>query len=301
MKRVVATVLVIGCVVLLGYTGVKWRKHLLIPDKAANSHPFQRNGDFDNDPPMHHDVTPPPNSSAKDAKPESNPASAREARLHAQKFYREWRGVSVRLKPPQERMQMMARLDELGPENATYFIQYYRDARGSSDSQGMDEWAMEDALQLVLCCGGPEATSLLVTELKRKDENLIANSVVMQALDASNNPSRFYAKLESSGELTEIGFALSKSGNARERAVSCTLLSASQTQEARIGLRAMASNDSEVSVRVAAIRGVARNATSEDFEYLQTELVKAKGAPNSTPESLVRELKAAVERLSKVK
>jgi HEAT repeat protein len=163
-------------------------------------------------------------------------------------------------------LKLLGQLPDLGTDGASVFLRLYK------ENQGKEDKSQErlNALSLALTIGGPDVATFVNELLNQPDlpeldrENLLST---LGGLDGSFfNMARLPVR---DAELGQTGFKLIQSKDPSERLGGVGLLGGLRTPQAVMGLQQTLETDSDLHVRVAAVRALGASGGRDTFVYLQ--------------------------------
>ena len=212
----------------------------------------------------------------------------------AQGIFDELKGLDEGKTDPEQLLEMLGRLGDLGEEEAAYFVQQYLASKG----KGGSAVEREAALMLAVLSGGEYVADFLSDFLTDPTTPRADRIRFLQNIGNPMEPAYSMDRIPMDGALAVTAYDLLESRNSLERKGAASLLGGLDTPQSRATLEQVVENERDLRVRIAAIRSLGRVGDLSTKEFLQRFSRTLAASPRSRPfKRLKGPLKGAIRKL----
>jgi hypothetical protein len=193
--------------------------------------------------------------------PVANPDRARQ---HVDALYRDLMDPRLH-EDPKRWLQMLGRLAELDPSMAPHFIAKYREKQPSGDPT---------ALELAICCGGPEVVTLLKEIFGDPKTPPLQRHIAGVAMTGMGLVSQMWPEYSTDPALVELAGRYVGSSDPADRRGAIGLLRLQPGDSARAQLQFIVSNDQDEMIRMSAVLALGTVGDSSTMGFLHQYATK---------------------------
>jgi len=198
-------------------------------------------------------------------RPERAGANADQARQHADAVYRDLTDPRSH-EDPKRWLRMLGRLAELDPSMAPHFVAKYREKQPSGDPT---------ALELAICCGGPEVLTLLKEIFGDPKTPAPQRHLAGVAMTGMGLVTQMWPEYSPDPALSELAGRYVGSADPADRRGAIGLLRLQPGDASRAQLQFIVSNDQDEMIRISAVLALGAAGDSSTMSFLRQYATQA--------------------------
>jgi len=192
-------------------------------------------------------------------------ASPDRSTQHADAVYRDLMDARLH-EDPKRWLRMLGRLAELDPSMAPHFIAKYREKQPGGDPI---------ALELAICCGGPEVVALLKEIFGDPKTSALQRHLAGVAMTGMGLVSQMWPKYSPDPAMSELAVRYVGSADPADRRGAIGLLRLQPGDSARAQLQFIVSNDQDEMIRMSAVLALGDVGDASTMSFLRQYATQA--------------------------